>query len=123
MITQHRAQAPDFADAIRRKFNSETAEGRAYINSFYRHSYELVKIFCMKPAILIAWDDLMNEFNTNDISLGKVSTETAGKMKALLDEVHQLASDGLRATIDTHRSEIDQFPDTMAFMLFSFYFF
>jgi hypothetical protein len=123
MITQAADKQHCLPDEIRHKFNAGSPQNREYINAFHKHSNELVHIFCVNPEILILWDDLMNEFNTNDISTGKVSKESNDRMKAILDEVYLLASDKLKLTIEKHKFEIDHFPDTMAFMLFSFYFF
>lgn len=123
MKTQTMDKQSCLPDEIRNKFRPGTPENRAYINAFHEHSNELVKIFSVNPGILIMWDNLMNEFNTNEISTGKVSKKSSDKMKAILNEVSLQASDKLKLTIDQHKSEIDYFPDTMAFMLFSFYFF
>jgi len=123
MKTLYNGKQPCLPDDIRARFNPASPAYKAYINAFHTHSDELVKIFSMHPGILLLWDDLMNEFNTNELLTGKVSTASSDRMKAILDEVYLPASDSLRSAIDQHKYEIDHFPDTMAFMLFSFYFF
>lgn len=110
-------------EEVRKNFLPGSPEYSAYIHAFHTHSYELVKIFSMQPAILLMWDELMNEFNTNELMTGKVSQRSNDRMKSILDEIRPLASEPLQSAIDKHKTEIEHFPDTMAFMLFSFYFF
>jgi len=104
-------------------FHPESPDHRAYINAFHNHSYELVKIYSRRPEMLLIWDSLMNEFNTNELMTGKVSRQSNDRMIAILDMIRPLASAPLQSAIDKHKTEIHLFPDTMAFMLFSFYFF
>lgn len=104
-------------------FHPESPAHHAYINAFHTHGYELVKIYSRQPEILLQWDDLMNEFNTNELMTGKVSQQSNDRMIAILDTIRPFASAPLKSAIDKHKTEIRFFPDTMAFMLFSFYFF
>lgn len=123
MEVAHHVSTSASIEEIRNKFNPTSTEYRGYINSFYEHSQELTDIFIAKPDLLLRWDDLMSTFNTNDLSTGKVSQTSRKRMKDLLDEVSQSASAPLQSSINRHLYEIDHFPDTMAFLLFSFYFF
>jgi hypothetical protein len=105
------------------KFNPSSPEYKRYINGFHDHSHELTSIFVSNPDILLSWDNLMNEFNTNDLSTDKVSEKHRVRMKGLLDEIYVSASPSLQDSIIKHRYELDHFPDTMTFLMFSFYFF
>jgi hypothetical protein len=123
MVTQSFGNQGDFMEEIRDQFIVESPKGRKYIRGFYEHSDELIKIFCINPGILVMWDTLMSEFDTNANLMEKVSKENVDRMKIILSEVYQLASDDLRAAIDKHKFELDYFPNTISFLLFSFYFF
>lgn len=112
-----------FVEEIRDKFNPASLAHKRYIESFYEYSHELTDIFIAKPDILLRWDDLMTQFNTNDLSTTEVNQSHQDEMNKLLDEVYEMASASLRETISQHKLEIAHFPDTMAFLLFSFYFF
>jgi len=123
MKTPHNENTSRLPEEIRAQFNPASPAYKAYIHAFHEHSDELVKIFCTSPSILLRWDALMNEFNTNELMTGQLSKKSADSMKTILDEIYPLASAKLRSAIDRHKYELDHFPDTMAFMLFSFYFF
>ncbi len=123
MEVTHTDKASGLPLEIASRFDPSSPEYRRYINSFYSHSEELTSIFISKPDILLRWDGLMNEFNTNDLSITQVNQTHRDQLKKLLHEVYLSASAPLRSAIDNHRLEIDHFPDTMAFLLFSFYFF
>lgn len=123
MKTSSEGNTSNFEEGITKKFNPSSPEYKYYINSFYEHSHELTDIFISNPDILLKWDHLMNEFNPNDLSTEKVSQTYRDRMKSLLDEVCLSASAPLQSSITKHQNEMDHFPDTMAFLMFSFYFF
>ncbi len=123
MEVAHVDSTSTLIEEIRDKFNPGSPAHKRYIESFYEYSHELTDIFTAKPGILLRWDHLMTQFNTNDLSTTEVNQSHLNQMNELLDEVYELASVPLRETISQHRLEMDHFPDTMAFLLFSFYFF
>lgn len=103
---------------IRRQLLESTPDGKVYMNIFYKHNAELLRLLVKNPKLLKLADKAvagaLKDFPGDGIAKGKLSRETAAHIKSALGMVRESGSKELRTAAVSLNRIVDHFTDKPA---------